>query len=88
MLRFRLERADDRMKRYQKMKRRQWAHLGSMKKKCDTARGMVISAGGEAAPESGKRVDNISWADVNLTGPKNKEKLCGRFNCYNWMMKI
>jgi hypothetical protein len=54
-----------------------------MKKKCDMARGMVISAGGEAAPESGKRVDNISWADVNLTRPKNKEKLCGRFNCYN-----
>jgi hypothetical protein len=33
---------------------------------------VTTSAGGEAAPERGKGGDNASWADVNLTGSKNK----------------
>jgi hypothetical protein len=36
--------------------------------------GVMTSAGGGAVPERGKGGDNISWADVNLTGPKNKKK--------------
>jgi hypothetical protein len=31
------------------------------------------SAGGEAAPERGKRGDDDSWTDVNLTGLKNED---------------
>jgi hypothetical protein len=38
MLRFRLERGGDEMKRCQKMKRSQRARLGSMGRKCDTVR--------------------------------------------------
>jgi hypothetical protein len=40
----------------------------------------VMLARGEAPPGSGKGWDNISWADVNLTGPKNKENPRGRFS--------
>jgi hypothetical protein len=36
--------------------------------------GMVTSAGGEAALERGKRGDDDSWADVNLTWSKNEKK--------------
>jgi hypothetical protein len=36
----------------------------------------------------GKIRDNISWADANFTVPKNKEKSCGQFSCYNWTVKI
>jgi hypothetical protein len=35
-----------------------------------------------------KRGDNASWADANLTGPKNKENSYSRFNCYKWLVKI
>jgi hypothetical protein len=52
---------------------------------CD---GVVTFAGGEAASGRGKGGDNIGWADVNLTGPKNEENSRGRFNCYNWTVKI
>jgi hypothetical protein len=38
MLEFRLERGDDEMKRYRKMKQRQRARLDSMERKHDTAR--------------------------------------------------
>jgi hypothetical protein len=31
---------------------------------------MTMSVGGEAAPRRGKRGDDVSCADVNLTGPK------------------
>jgi hypothetical protein len=37
-----------------------------MRMKCDTT-----SAGGDAT--EGNREDDISWADMNLTGSKNKE---------------
>jgi hypothetical protein len=33
----------------------------------------MTSAGGEAASERWKGGDNVSWADVNFTEPKNKE---------------
>jgi hypothetical protein len=34
-------------------------------------------AGGEATPRREKGGDDASWADANLTGPKNKENTCG-----------
>jgi hypothetical protein len=43
---------------------------------------VTMSAGGEAAPGKRKGRENASWADTNLTGPKNKENSRGRFSCY------
>jgi hypothetical protein len=34
---------------------------------------VATSAGGEVAPGRGNGGDDASWADVNLTEPKNKE---------------
>jgi hypothetical protein len=56
----------DRTKHCWKMKWMHRTHLGSMRMKCDTT-----SAGGDAT--EGNREDDISWADMNLTGSKNKE---------------
>jgi hypothetical protein len=33
----------------------------------------MTSVGGDAAPRRGKRADDVSWADVNFTGPKNEK---------------
>jgi hypothetical protein len=35
--------------------------------------GVVTSVRGEVTPRRGKREDDVSWVDTNLTGPKNKE---------------
>jgi hypothetical protein len=35
--------------------------------------GMVMLAGGEMVSGRGKGGDNASWADANLTEPKNEE---------------
>jgi hypothetical protein len=35
--------------------------------------------------EEGKGRRYVSWFDVNLTGPKNKENTCDRFSWYKWM---
>jgi hypothetical protein len=64
---------DDGTKCCQKMKRRQQAHLDSIGRKCDTAWGVVTSVGGEVALGRGKRGDDISWTDANLTWLKNKK---------------
>jgi hypothetical protein len=45
-------------------------------------------AKGEATPEIGKGGDDTSWVDTNLTGLKNKENPCGRFNWYKWTVNI
>jgi hypothetical protein len=50
--------------------------------------GVATSAKGEVAPRREKGGDDASWAAANLTEAKNKENSCGRFNCYNWMVKI
>jgi hypothetical protein len=50
--------------------------------------GMAASAGGEAALRRGKAKVNASWADVNLTGLKNKENPCSQFSYYKWTVKI
>jgi hypothetical protein len=42
----------------------------------------------EAAPDRGKKGDDVGWVDVNLIGPKNKENSHGRFNGYKWMINI
>jgi hypothetical protein len=44
--------------------------------------GVTTSVGEEVALGRGKGGDNASCADVNLTGPKNEENSCGRFNWY------
>jgi hypothetical protein len=36
-----------------------------------------MSSGGEPASGRGNVGDDASWADMNLTGPKNKENLRG-----------
>jgi hypothetical protein len=41
---------------------------------------MTTSVRGEAASKRGKEVGDTSWVDTNLTGLKNEENLCGRFN--------
>jgi hypothetical protein len=43
---------------------------------------------GEAAPRRRKWGYNVSCADANFTGPKNKENSRGRFCCYHWTVKI
>jgi hypothetical protein len=67
MLQFRLERGDDGMKHYRKMKRRHRAHLGSIGRKRD---GVVTSVGGETTSRRRMGVDDASWTDANLTEPK------------------
>jgi hypothetical protein len=42
----------------------------------------MTSARGEASPKRGKGGDCACWADMNLTGLKNKENPCSRFSCY------
>jgi hypothetical protein len=39
----------------------------------------MMLGGGEVASRREKRGDDTSWADTNLTGPKNKENPRGRF---------
>jgi hypothetical protein len=41
-----------------------------------------MSVSGGAAPTRGKGGDDTSWADVNLTEPKNEENPSGRFSCF------
>jgi hypothetical protein len=43
---------------------------------------VMTSTGGEVAPGREKGVDDASFADANLTGPKNEENPHGRFGCY------
>jgi hypothetical protein len=43
---------------------------------------VATSVRGEAAPGRGKGGDDISWANANLTRPKNKENSRDRFSCY------
>jgi hypothetical protein len=67
----------DETKRCQNMKSSQRACLGSMEKKCDMAWrcGDVDRRRDGLGREKGG--DDISWVDVNLTVPKNKENTCG-----------
>jgi hypothetical protein len=49
---------------------------------------VTTSAVGEVAPRRGKGGDDASWADANLTRPKNKENPHGAFNWYKYIVKI
>jgi hypothetical protein len=48
----------------------------------------VTRCEGVVALGRGKGGDDAGWAEANLTGPKNKENLRGRFSYYKWMVKI
>jgi hypothetical protein len=50
--------------------------------------GVTTSVKGEVALERKKGGDSVSWADTNLTRPKNKENSRGQFSYYNWTVKI
>jgi hypothetical protein len=50
--------------------------------------GVMMLTEGEVTPGRGKGGDNVSWADANLTEPKNKENSRCQFSCYNWTVKI
>jgi hypothetical protein len=50
--------------------------------------GVTMSAREEAALRREKGVDDIDWADANLTGQKNGENPRGRFSWYKYMVKI
>jgi hypothetical protein len=82
MLQFRLEWGGDGIKRYGKMK---WANelvLAQWEGSVTRHSGVIMLARGEAAPEGERGGDDASWADVNLTGVKNKENSCGQFTWY------
>jgi hypothetical protein len=44
--------------------------------------GVVTSTRGEVAPRREKRGYDVNCADVNITGPKNKENSHDRFSFY------
>jgi hypothetical protein len=50
--------------------------------------GVASSAVREAALGREKGGDDVSWVNVNLTGPKNEDNPRGRFCCYKWTVKI
>jgi hypothetical protein len=50
--------------------------------------GVTTSVRGEVAPRRGNGGDDASWADVNLSGPKNEENLHGQFSWYKWTTNI
>jgi hypothetical protein len=48
----------------------------------EACHGVTTSAGGEAAPRMRMGGDDFSWANANLTGPKNKKNPRVRFGFY------
>jgi hypothetical protein len=54
-------------------------------KRCD---GVTMSTGGETTLGRRNGGDDPSWADANLTGPKNEKNSRGQFSYFKWMMKI
>jgi hypothetical protein len=43
---------------------------------------VTTSTRGETTPRMRMGGDDFSWANANLTGPKNKKNPCGRFGFY------
>jgi hypothetical protein len=82
VLRFWLVRGGDGMKCYRKMKCISGLVLAQWEGNVTRHGGMVTSTGGEAAAGREKGGNDVNWADVNLTVPKNKENLHGQFSCY------
>jgi hypothetical protein len=56
------------------MKQRQRAYLCSIEKKRNTARWNADVDRRRGITREKKGGDDVSWADANLTGPKNKKK--------------
>jgi hypothetical protein len=75
MFQFQLERRGDGKKRYRKMKRRQRAHLSSMRRKRVTARRRDDVGRRRGSTGKGKGGYDASWAYVNITGLKKKRKI-------------
>jgi hypothetical protein len=50
--------------------------------------GVMTTARGEAALRRENGGDDVSWADADLTDPKNKQNPHGTFSWYKWMVKI
>jgi hypothetical protein len=50
--------------------------------------GIAMSVRGEALPERKKGGYDASWADANLTRPKNEENSHGRLSFYKWIVNI
>jgi hypothetical protein len=59
-----------------------------MGRKRDTVRQRDDVSRRRCGTEEGKEGDDVSWANVNLTGPKNEENTHSRFNWYKWTVKI
>jgi hypothetical protein len=47
-----------------------------------------MSGGEEAALRREKGGNDVSWADMNFIGPKNKENSRDQFRCFKWTVKI
>jgi hypothetical protein len=77
MLQFWLKWGGDEMKRCWKMSEGSKLVLASWKGSVTWSNGMAMSAGGEVASGMEKGRDDTSWANGNLTGPKNEENSCG-----------
>jgi hypothetical protein len=88
MFQFWLERGGDRTKHCRNMNQRQRARLGSMGRKRDMVRQRDDVSQRRGGTEEGRGGNNVSWADANLTGLKNKENTRGRFSWYKWTVKI
>jgi hypothetical protein len=73
VLRFRLEMGGDGVKYCWKIKWWQRAHLDSMERKRGTVRWHDDVDRRRGNTGEGTRGNDVSWADMNLTGPKNKE---------------
>jgi hypothetical protein len=50
--------------------------------------GVATLAEGEAVPGTEKGGDDASWANTNLSEPKNEENSRDRFSWYKWTVKI
>jgi hypothetical protein len=85
---FQLKRGGDEINRCRKMKRLHQVVLAPREGSVIRHDGLATLAGGEAAPGRVKGGDDTSWADANLTGPKNKENPRGKFRCHKWTVKI
>jgi hypothetical protein len=62
--------------------------VNSIGRKRDTVRRCDDVDRGETTPRREKGGNNASWADVNLTGAKNKENSHDRFSWYKCTIKI
>jgi hypothetical protein len=89
MFQFRLERQGDRMKHCGKMRRRQWARLDSMGRKCDTTWqcGDVGRMRGDTEEREMEETTLVGLTWILLDQKWKKIPQC-RFSWYKWAVKI